>query len=871
MWWAFACTNDLALREAPFAAGGQLVIARAPDSPTVIVVEDDRHPVVALQIWLRVGSADETPGATGVAHLLEHVAFRRPDHRAWDDVVNGLGGVAANAWTWQDATAFASLVPPEAIPALLRAEAERLTTPPTEADLALERDVVANELGQLSADPTLATTAALWSTAFAGHPYAVPIGGRDLPSLDVDDAEAFGAQRGREAVAVVLVGDVVASEVIPLVAEAFRDLPASSARPSRPSPTHREARSTLKIPGLHPRVHLGFPAPTLADPDVPALQVLDLALGSGQSAPIPRALEDAGLAADATSRLSPLRSAGLWEWRMAVLPGVPLEQAEGTLRDALAGGATDADLERGRAAWVGAIWSQVVDHAGIAAWLGWHEVIAGDAKIGADRLQSTAPSIDTVRLAQARWPLRDAATAVGLATMTDPSPRLPLIPPALTLPLPTPTARHGARLTAPTTWNVAGIAVDIEPDPDTPLVWLRVGFPTGSAADAIGGEANLAARAWLRGGADLPRADLEGGLEALGASASVEVDAEATWLLLRCPAASLRPSLELLARSWRSTPSPAELRQLVAEVRNRIGGSQDLGAVAALSHLRQRHGRDHPYARPVTGTQSTLRQLSPRAVTDAGQSILQSAPIAALAGAVDGDMQADLAHLFDALPTPGPRHPAPAEVPLPGQLPILLLDRVDAPFAVVRLGRATLAVDDPRLPASLLADEALAGGPSGVLSRVLRGERGLAYQVTIDRAFRRSDRGTWAVVWTTPPAHVRETVDLIRDALTTAMTSLPADDLSRARRVLGDGIRYATDTAPERAGLRAVERLTGWDDVDLRRQAAGSSDAAAADALAATLDGPLFLIVAGSASQILEQLEPLGEVRVLPAAVALER
>src|SRR6188474_3823639 len=114
----------------------------------VICATDRRAPIVALQTWYRVGSRHERPGATGMAHLFEHLMFNQTETLSpgeFDRLVERTGG-ESNAATWVDWTYYRLSLPARDLALGIRLEAERmqhlvLEHTPVES----ERDVVTNE------------------------------------------------------------------------------------------------------------------------------------------------------------------------------------------------------------------------------------------------------------------------------------------------------------------------------------------------------------------------------------------------------------------------------------------------------------------------------------------------------------------------------------------------------------------------------------------------------------------------------------------------------------------------------------------------------------------------------------------------------
>jgi predicted Zn-dependent peptidase len=116
---------------------------------TLIVLEDHSFPVVSVQSLYRVGARNETAGATGLAHFLEHMAFRDsenfPDSRLVSDIY-AVGG-EWHGYTWLDQTTYFATAPREQLDLLLRIEADRMARVTlSEADVVVERGAVISEI-----------------------------------------------------------------------------------------------------------------------------------------------------------------------------------------------------------------------------------------------------------------------------------------------------------------------------------------------------------------------------------------------------------------------------------------------------------------------------------------------------------------------------------------------------------------------------------------------------------------------------------------------------------------------------------------------------------------------------------------------------
>ena len=117
----------------------------------VVVIEDHRAPVVVHMVWYRAGSADEPPGASGVAHFLEHLLFKGTKVLApgeFSATVARNGGTD-NAFTSYDYTAYFQRVAADRLELMMRMESDRMKNIQLgEEEILTERDVIIEERNQ---------------------------------------------------------------------------------------------------------------------------------------------------------------------------------------------------------------------------------------------------------------------------------------------------------------------------------------------------------------------------------------------------------------------------------------------------------------------------------------------------------------------------------------------------------------------------------------------------------------------------------------------------------------------------------------------------------------------------------------------------
>src|SRR5258708_34784711 len=163
----------------------------------VVVIPDHRTPVVTQMVWYKVGSADETPGKSGLAHFLEHLMFKgTAKHPAgeFSQTVLRIGG-NENAFTSVDYTGYFQRVPREQLGKMMEFEADRMTGLILKDENVLpERDVVLEEYNmRVANNPEARLSEQTMAALYLNHPYGRPVIGwhREIEKLGREDALAF--------------------------------------------------------------------------------------------------------------------------------------------------------------------------------------------------------------------------------------------------------------------------------------------------------------------------------------------------------------------------------------------------------------------------------------------------------------------------------------------------------------------------------------------------------------------------------------------------------------------------------------------------------------------------------------------------------
>ena len=217
----------------------------------VVVVTNPRVPAVTHMMWSRVGSADEGPGESGIAHFLEHLMFKGTKTRGpgeFSAIVARNGG-QENAFTSYDYTAYYQTIAVDRLEAMMEMEADRMTNLViTPKEVEPERQVVMEERrSRIDNNPGSILSEHVNASLFLNHPYRNPIIGweHDIQALDITRILAFYKRFYRPSNAILVVaGDITAAKLKPLAEKYYGVIPAGKqvTRTRAKEPPQKSAR-----------------------------------------------------------------------------------------------------------------------------------------------------------------------------------------------------------------------------------------------------------------------------------------------------------------------------------------------------------------------------------------------------------------------------------------------------------------------------------------------------------------------------------------------------------------------------------------------------------------------------------------------------
>jgi zinc protease len=414
-----------ARRQAPVAIPYQRFVL--PNGLTLIVHEDHKAPIVAVNVWYHVGSKNERPGRTGFAHLFEHLMFNGSENYDKDffGPMEQAGATDMNGTTNEDRTNYFQNVPVNAVDLTLWMESDRmghLTGAISQPKLDEQRGVVQNEKRQGENEPYGKVWDFLTPKLYpANHPYSWTVIGsmEDLDAAKLDDVkEWFRTYYGAANAVVAIAGDIDAATAKEKVEKYFGDIPAGP-------PVARQRAWVAKRTGTQrgimqdrvpqARIYKVWNIPAWGTADADYLSLVGDVLGSGKTSRLyKRLVYDDQIATDVSAYLDLREIGGLFVIEATARPGTDLGRVEKAVDQELArllgSGPTPAEVRRVktqyRAGFIRGV-ERIGGFGGKSDVLALGEVFAGRPDFYKVRLERVERSTPAQLLSSARQWLSD--------------------------------------------------------------------------------------------------------------------------------------------------------------------------------------------------------------------------------------------------------------------------------------------------------------------------------------------------------------------------------------------------------------------------------------------------------------------------------
>jgi zinc protease len=744
---------------------------------TVLTKEVHTAPVVAVQVWYKVGSADETVGNNGISHQLEHLMFKGTHQRPvqFGRLFNAIGS-DSNAFTTFDTTAYVSTVGRDYLDTILTLEADRMTgTQITDATLASEKRVVISELQGYENSPSYRLNRALQRSLFPDPgpdtpAYNLPIGGTraDVEQFTTKQVQDYYRQHyGPDRAVLVVVGDFETDAALKTIRRTFGRLqptnnPVAADRTAIAASTPTEA-IRLQEPGSLSLLQMAYPIPALDDPDVASLDLLSAVLSSGRSSRLFRQIVQPGLAAGAGANTMNLRGAGWYQMSASATPDQSLsaiEQAmEAELQKLQDQPVDPTELARVKRQLLAGTILGYRDVSSQASQLGYDEAVAGDYHYS-DRYLRAAAAVtpaDIQRVARQYLtserrhigyfePTRFVATnpdsLVGTETTAEQPASDPIAAPAELanirqyLPVVASSAQSQATRTLPQKVTLPnGLKLLLLPDRSAPVVTLVGEVEAGSGFDAAAkaGVAALTADTVTSGTRDQSALEFASTLESIGASLGFSAHREG----VDFGGAALAQDLPILANQLAAALQAATFPQSELELtRKRSLASlqatlDDPSSVALRTFQSTLFPEGHPYHAMTSPT--SLKAIRRRDVQAFyRQHYRPDTTTLALVGDFDPDAAKEL---FSALLGNWSAPGQPPQLNFPSVAPLTASQRQRQQLAgksqsVTLLGQLGISRLDPTYETALLLNDVIGGNTlSSRLGLEIRDRQGLTYGI----------------------------------------------------------------------------------------------------------------------------------------------
>jgi zinc protease len=590
----------------------------------LIVHEDHKAPIVAVNIWYHVGSKNEKPGKSGFAHLFEHLMFNGSEHFNNDyfKALEAIGATDLNGTTNNDRTNYFQNVPVAALDQVLWLESDRmghLLGVIDQARLDEQRGVVQNEKRQGENQPYGREWEMVQKASYpAGHPYSWTVIGSmdDLNAASLEDVKDwFKTYYGPANAVLVIAGDITADEALNKVKKYFGNIPSG---PSLSVPEVNIAKRTedsrLSYEDMitEPRISMYWNTPEWGTKEAAYLGIVSDVLATGKSSRLFKKLVYEDQTATITGAFNfPRELGGLFSMSVRVKPGQDVNKVEGAMNQILAElldkGITQEELTMSKAdTYANTIkgLERIGGFGGKSDVLAQSEVYGGSPDAYKNDLKWVAEAtVADVNKAAKAWLSSGRLTIVARpfpkyqvsGTEADRSklPALSSQPPSSFPDIQTAKLKNGLKVVLAQRKGIPNIS-------------LNLMFDAGYASDqfAKAGTASLAMNMLDEGTMSLTSLQISDKLMLLGATIGSYSDLDASYVAMNTLKATLEPSLDLFADVVLN-PAFAEtelkrLRDLQLNAIKREGTQPFSMAMRVVP--KYLYGPGTAYSNPMTGT-----------------------------------------------------------------------------------------------------------------------------------------------------------------------------------------------------------------------------------------------------------------------------
>jgi zinc protease len=835
---------------APSAASGipRLTFEKytLPNGLDVILSQDHRIPMVAVNLWYHVGPANEEPGRTGFAHLFEHMMFQSSKHVPEDahfKLLEAAGASDINGTTDYDRTNYFETIPANQLELALWLESDRmgyLIDKVDQPSLSNQQDVVRNERRQsVENQPYGLAEETLVQTLFPPkHPYYGNVIGshEDIQAAKLDDVRRFFRQYyAPNNASLAIVGDFEPAQAKALVQKYFGTLKRGSAVPPIKAATPKitsERRKTVTARVELPRVYMAWITSAILKPGDADADIAANILGGGRSSRLYKKLVyEKQIAQTVSATQQSLILGSVFQIEATARPGHTVDELEKAIDEELAAfrskPAEASEIERSR----NRIETSII---------GGLEVLGGFGGV-ADRLNSYNHYLGTpdylekdVQRYRAVTPASVQAFAKDQLAQTS-RVVLHVTPgqPAPVAQVATPPAPQGAAASAPETINADeawrnetpkpgpskplqlatpvsatlsnGLTLILSERRGLPIVAANLVLKTGSDANPLEkpGLANFVAAMLDEGTATRNALQIADQVAQLGASLTTGSSMDATTASVRSLTKNFGPTLDILADVVLHPSFPAEEieRQRASRLAGLVQQRDNPAQVAALVLASALYGTKHPYGYAEVGTEASVKAVT-RGDMDAfwKQNFVPNNAALVVAGDISlPELRALAEKSFGSWARGTPAQPN-LGAPSTTAARIVIVDKAGSPQTQVRVAGIGAARSSPDFRPMQVMNIALGGLFSSRINMNLREAHGYTYGASSGFSFRRA-AGPFQVASgirtdVTAPA-VDEIFKELRGMVERPLTE---DELTKAKDAMANSLPGAFESSANAVG-----------------------------------------------------------------------
>ena len=591
----------------------------------LIVHEDHKAPIVAVNIWYHVGSKNEVPGKSGFAHLFEHLMFNGSENfnKDYFQALEAIGGTDLNGTTNDDRTNYFQNIPVGALDQVLWLESDRmghLLGAVDQAKLDEQRGVVQNEKRQGENQPYSRGWDIMQKAAYPPHhPYGHTVIGEmeDLNAASIDDVHNwFKSYYGAANAVVVIAGDVTTDAAYEKVLKYFGNIPAGPVI-QRPEVdvAKRTGSKRLHYQDRVPesRIVISWNTPEWGNRENAALDVASSVLSSGKTSRLYKKLVyEKQICTSASCFNGPSEIGGTFSVICNVKKGKTVEEVEAAIREIFAefmqNGPTDEELRRVKASYFAGFikgLERIGGFGGKSDLLAENEVYGGTP----DFYKTYNNWFNSVTAEETRQATRKWLSDGDMTLICDPFPEYSVtgqeadrskVPP-----VDTKVAASFPDIQRATLKN--GMKVVLARRSESPAISANLVFDAGYCTDKFGGKLGLARLAMDmldEGTKSLNSLQINERLQLLGASLGTSSDLDNSYVSLNALKQSLDQSLDLMADVVLNPSFPdADFKRLqtqqISGIQNEKKSPQSMVMRVMPTLL---YGEGHPYAMPMSGS-----------------------------------------------------------------------------------------------------------------------------------------------------------------------------------------------------------------------------------------------------------------------------